>query len=84
MTKIVKSKYKASRRLGISLWGSSKDAIHSNNTKPGQHGANTMAKVSDYGLHLKAKQRVKCHYGAVTEKQIRNTVKVSAAQKGNK
>ena len=83
MTKILKSKYKASRRLGVSIWGDAKDPQISNNTRPGQHGANSMMKVSDYGLHLKAKQRVKCHYGSITEKQFRNTFKKACKMKGN-
>jgi small subunit ribosomal protein S4 len=83
VTKILSSKYKASRRLGVSIWGDRKDPVHNNNTKPGQHGANTMAKVSDYGAHLKAKQRIKCHYGPITEKQFRNTFKKAQKMKGN-
>lgn len=83
MTKIVKSKYKASRRLGVSLWGDSKDAFNTRNYRPGQHGQNTMIKTSDYGLHLKAKQRLKCHYGRITEKQFRNIFTFAQKMKGN-
>ena len=83
MTKILSSKYKASRRLGVSIWGDAKDPFHKNNTKPGQHGANNLAKVSDYGVHLKAKQRIKCHYGSITEKQFRNCFKKAHKMKGN-
>ena len=71
MTKIIKSKYKASRRLGKSIWGNSKDPYHTKNYRPGQHGPNGRVKVSDYGEHLKAKQEVKAHYGRVTEKQFK-------------
>ncbi len=83
VTKIVRSKYKASRRLGVSLWGDSKDAFNTRNYRPGQHGQNTMIKTSDYGLHLKAKQRLKCHYGRVTEKQFRNIFALAQKMKGN-
>lgn len=83
MTKIVRSKYKASRRLGTSLWGDSKDAFNTRNYRPGQHGQNTMVKTSDYGLHLKAKQRIKCHYGRITEKQFRNIFAFAQKMKGN-
>ncbi|MFY9590139.1 30S ribosomal protein S4 [Rickettsia endosymbiont of Halotydeus destructor] len=83
MTKIVKSKYKASRRLGVSLWGDSKDAFNTRNYRPGQHGQNTMIKTSDYGLHLKAKQRLKCHYGRINEKQFRNIFALAQKMKGN-
>lgn len=83
MTKIISSKYKASRRLGVSIWGDSKDAFNTRNYRPGQHGQNTMIKTSDYGLHLKAKQRLKCHYGRITEKQFRNIFTLAQKMKGN-
>lgn len=83
MTKIIKAKYKASRRLGTSIWGDQKDPFHSKNYRPGQHGPNSRSKVSDYGMHLNAKQTVKNHYGRITEKQFRNTFKVASKMKGN-
>lgn len=83
VTKIVRSKFKASRRLGVSIWGSNKDAYNSRNYRPGQHGQNTMIKTSDYGLHLKAKQRLKSHYGRVNEKQFRNIFELAQKTKGN-
>ncbi|MFK7973875.1 MAG: 30S ribosomal protein S4 [Rickettsiaceae bacterium] len=83
MTKIIKAKYKASRRLGTSIWGDGKDPFHTKNYRPGQHGPTGRVKTSDYGLHLSAKQTVKAHYGRVTEKQFRNTFKLAAKMKGN-
>lgn len=83
MTKIVNSKYKASRRLGVSIWGDAKDPFHSKNYRPGQHGKSTMGKTSDYGLHLRAKQRLRMHYGRVSEKQFRNIFKLASRMKGN-
>ncbi|MCC8399416.1 MAG: 30S ribosomal protein S4 [Rickettsia endosymbiont of Culicoides impunctatus] len=83
MTKIISSKYKASRRLGVSLWGDSKDAFNTRNYRPGQHGQNSMVKTSDYGVHLKAKQKLKCHYGRINEKQFRNTFALAQKMKGN-
>ena len=83
MTKIISSKYKVSRRLGVSLWGDTKDAFHKKNYRPGQHGQNTMIKTSDYGIHLKAKQKLRFHYGRVNEKQFRNTFALAQKMKGN-
>jgi small subunit ribosomal protein S4 len=83
VTNVVSSKYKASRRLGVALWGGNKDAFITRNYRPGQHGQNTMAKTSDYGIHLKAKQRLKCHYGRINEKQFRNTFALALKMKGN-
>jgi len=83
VTKIVKSKYKASRRLGTSIWGDGKDPFHTRNFRPGQHGPTGRVKTSDYGLHLHAKQSVKAHYGRVTEKQFKNTFMLANKMKGN-
>jgi small subunit ribosomal protein S4 len=84
VTKIINAKYKVSRRLGKSIWGDSKDPVHSRNYKPGQHGmSGNTGKPSDYGLHLHAKQMVKAHYGRVTEKQFRNAFKTASKMKGN-
>ena len=83
MTKIVKSKYKVSRRLGTSIWGDGKDPFHTRNFRPGQHGPTGRVKTSDYGLHLHAKQSVKAHYGRITEKQFKNTFMLANKMKGN-
>ncbi len=83
MTKIIKAKYKASRRLGKSIWGDAKDPFNTKNYRPGQHGPTGRVKTSDYGIHLQAKQLVKAHYGRVTEKQFRNTFALANKMKGN-
>lgn len=83
MTKILKSKYKASRRLGTTIWGNGKDPFHTKNYRPGQHGPNNRGKKSDYGVHLEEKQRVKFHYGRVTEKQFKNLFAKASRMKGN-
>lgn len=73
MTKIVKSKYKISRRLGISVWGNGKDPFTRNrNFRPGQHGVASRT-VSVHGRQLNAKQLLKGHYGRIGERQFRNT-----------
>ena len=74
MTKIVKSKYKISRRLGVSVWGDGKDPFSgSRNYRPGQHGATAHRTVSVHGRQLNAKQLLKGHYGRVGERQFRTT-----------
>ncbi|MEY3197348.1 MAG: ribosomal protein [Pseudomonadota bacterium] len=84
MTKIISSKYKASRRLGVSIWGNSKDPFNKKNYRPGQHGLNpTAGKPSDYGMHLHAKQRIKAHYGRINERQFRNLFTLAQKMKGN-
>ncbi|KJW00038.1 ribosomal protein S4 [Orientia tsutsugamushi str. Sido] len=84
MTKVIKSKYKVSRRLGTSVWGHEKDAINNKNYKPGQQGNSpSVSKPSDYSKHLVAKQRLKSHYGRIPEKQFRNTFKIARKKSGN-
>lgn len=83
VTKIIKAKYKASRRLGKSVWGDAKDPFNTKNYRPGQHGPSGRPKTSDYGTHLQAKQLVKAHYGRITEKQFRNTFTLANKMKGN-
>lgn len=83
MSRVIKSKYKLSRRLGTSVWGEERDAFHKKNYRPGQHGSSSMGKASDYGLHLRAKQLLKFHYGRITEKQFRNIFKMAQRIKGN-
>jgi small subunit ribosomal protein S4 len=83
VTRVKQAKYKISRSLGTSIWGDQKDPIHSKNYKPGQHGTANKGPLSDYGMHLKAKQTVKSHYGRITEKQFKNLFKSAAKMKGN-
>lgn len=74
MTKIVKSKYKISRRLGVSVWGDGKDPFARNrNFRPGQHGAAGHRTLSVHGRQLNAKQLLKGYYGRIGERQFRNT-----------
>lgn len=83
MTKRLNSKFKASRRLGGSLWGSAKDAFNKKNFPPGQHGPLGFKKPSDYGTQLRAKQRLKFYYN-ITERQFRNIFDKAVKMKGDK
>lgn len=84
MTRIVKSKYKVSRRLGVNLWGRAKDPFNTRNFPPGQHGpTGTKKTASDYGTQLRAKQRLKAYYGNITEKQFYLTFKEAVRLKGD-
>ena len=50
--------------------------------KPGQHGASKKARLSDYAVQLREKQKVKRIYGLL-ERQFRNVYAKAANQKGN-
>jgi small subunit ribosomal protein S4 len=78
-------KLKLSRREGTDLFlKSGVRAIETKckiDTAPGQHGARK-PRLSDYGLQLREKQKVRRIYG-VLEKQFRNYYKEAARLKGN-
>jgi small subunit ribosomal protein S4 len=83
MTKRLNAKKKLSRKLGGSLWGQAKDPYLKRNYKPGQHGAATKGRSSDYGVQLRAKQRLKFSYGNISEKQFFNTFVLASKSKGD-
>lgn len=83
MTKRLKAKYKLDRRVGENVWGRAKSPFNSRQTRPGQHGARRAGKPSDFGIQLMAKQKLKGHYGEMTEKQFRRTYEEAARRKGN-
>ncbi len=77
------AKYKIDRKVGENIWGRPKSPFNKRPTKPGQHGQGRRQKVSDYGLQLLAKQKLKFHYGDITEKQFRRTYDDAVRKKGN-
>lgn len=83
MTKRLNAKKKISRKLGASLWGQAKDPFAKRNYKPGQHGAASKGRPSDYGIQLRAKQRMKFCYGNISEKQFFNTFTLASKSKGD-
>jgi|TARA_B100000287_G_C20665812_1_gene791727 small subunit ribosomal protein S4 len=83
MTRILKSKYKVDRRLRCNLWGRPKSPFNRRDYPPGLNGQNKRRKPSDYGIQLNAKQKLKCHYGYITEKQFRNLFQKASKIKGN-
>ena len=71
MTKRTSAKYKIDRRMGENIWGRPKSPVNRREYGPGQHGQRRKAKISDFGLQLRAKQKLKGYYGDLTEKQFR-------------
>ncbi|WP_216828958.1 30S ribosomal protein S4 [Alkalihalobacterium elongatum] len=61
--------WKLSRRLGISLSGTGKE-LEKRPYAPGQHGPNQRKKISEYGLQLQEKQKLRHMFG-VNERQFR-------------
>jgi small subunit ribosomal protein S4 len=71
VTKRTAAKYKLDRRMGENIWGRDKSPVNRRDYGPGQHGQRRKGKMSDYGTQLRAKQKLKGHYGDLTEKQFR-------------
>ena len=71
MSKRHSAKYKIDRRMGENLWGRPKSPVNDRQYGPGQHGQRRKGKVSDFGLQLRAKQKLKGYYGDINEKQFR-------------
>ena len=71
MTKRTSAKYKIDRRMGENIWGRPKSPVNRRDYGPGQHGQRRKGKMSDFGLQLRAKQKLKGYYGDLTEKQFR-------------
>ena len=83
MTKRSASKHKVDRRLKVNLWGRPKSPFNSRNYPPGQHGKSKRGRLSDYGIQLEAKQKMKFYYGNMNERQFRNLYRKAIKKKGN-
>ena len=83
MSKRHSVKYKIDRRLGENIWGRPKSPLNARAYGPGQHGQRRKGKLSDYGLQLRAKQKLKGYYGDVTEKQFKKSYIEASRMKGD-
>ena len=80
MTKRTSAKYKIDRRMGENIWGRPKSPVNRRDYGPGQHGQRRKGKMSDFGLQLRAKQKLKGYYGDLTEKQFKPDLFTEAAR----
>ena len=83
MTKRTTAKYKIDRRMGENIWGRPKSPVNRREYGPGQHGQRRKGKLSDFGLQLRAKQKLKGYYGDLTEKQFRRIYSEAERVKGD-
>ena len=83
MSKRHSAKHKIDRRLGENIWGRPKSPVNKREYGPGQHGQRRKSKVSDFGVQLRAKQKLKGYYGDVTEKQFKRAYTEAARIKGD-
>lgn len=80
MARIKGPVWKKSRRLSFSVLETGEE-LQRRNYAPGQHGNARRPKLSNYGLQLREKQRIRYMYG-VTEKQFYNTYKRAVKMDG--
>ena len=83
MSKRLSSKEKISRRLGVNLWGRPKSPYNKREYGPGQHGQSRRRKLSDFGVQLQAKQKLKGYYGNIGEKQFRRYYDDAVRRRGD-
>jgi len=83
MTKRTTAKYKLDRRMGQNIWGRPKSPVNRREYGPGQHGQRRKGKLSDYGVQLRAKQKLKGYYGDISERQFRGIYQEAIRMKGD-
>jgi small subunit ribosomal protein S4 len=83
MTKRVEAKHKLDRRMGQNIWGRPKSPVNRREYGPGQHGQRRKGKPSDFGVQLRAKQKLKGYYANISEKQFRGIYAEAVRLKGD-
>ena len=82
MARYTGPKFRLCRREGVNLFGNAKFNLEKKEYPPGDHGPNgRRKKLSDYGIQLREKQKVKRIYGMM-EKQFRSCYEKAANAKG--
>ncbi len=80
MSRYTKSNYRVSRRLGFSTLETGEE-LTKKPYAPGIHGSKKAKKLSNYGVQLQEKQKVRFMYG-LNEKQFRRTFEDAGKMKG--
>ena len=83
MTKRLTAKHKIDRRMGENIWGRPKSPVNKREYGPGQHGQRRKGKPSDFGIQLKAKQKLKGYYANISERQFRSVYEEASRMKGD-
>jgi small subunit ribosomal protein S4 len=83
MSRYLGPKVRLSRRLGVAVADLPKHTKFGDTfVPPGMHGAKRAARLSEYGVRAREKQRMKAHYN-VLEKQFRRYLETAKKTKGN-
>jgi small subunit ribosomal protein S4 len=83
MSKRSSVKHKLDRRMGENIWGRPKSPVNRREYGPGQHGQRRKGKLSDFGVQLRAKQKLKGYYANISEKQFRNIYAEASRMRGD-
>jgi small subunit ribosomal protein S4 len=83
MTKRISAKHKLDRRMGENIWGRPKSPVNRREYGPGQHGQRRKGKLSDFGVQLRAKQKLRGYYANISEKQFRNIYAEASRMRGD-
>ena len=83
MTKRHEAKYKIDRRMGQNIWGRPKSPVNRREYGPGQHGQRRKGKLSDFGVQLRAKQKLKGYYANISERQFHGIYVEAGRLKGD-
>src|ERR1700738_738092 len=83
MTKRSEAKYKIDRRMGQNIWGRPKSPVNRREYGPGQHGQRRKGKLSDVGVQLRAKQKLKGYYANISERQFHGIYVEAGRMKGD-
>lgn len=83
MSKRSSAKHKLDRRMGENIWGRPKSPVNRREYGPGQHGQRRKGKLSDFGVQLRAKQKLKGYYGNISERQFRKIYAEASRMRGD-
>lgn len=82
MSRYTGPRLKLMRALGMELPGLGRKTLERKPNPPGQHGAQKRAKLSNFALQLREKQKLRFNYG-VSERQLRRYVKMAFGSRKN-
>jgi small subunit ribosomal protein S4 len=69
--------------MGQNIWGRPKSPVNRREYGPGQHGQRRKGKLSDYGVQLRAKQKLKGYYANIGERQFRKLYEEAVRRRGD-
>ncbi len=83
MSKRLSAKHKLDRRMGENIWGRPKSPVNRREYGPGQHGQRRKGKLSDFGVQLRAKQKLRGYYANIGERQFRKIYAEASRLRGD-